>query len=143
MRVTKVTCDGCGHDLTITSNMVDYRLLLTSENKPGHEAGAYTAMGLYPPIDRDYHFCRIQCLDYWRDRERFRRKLWAEWSEAWKEAKGRRAPNGHIYSWPSAPPETQKAKGLEIDAATEAAFPFEKPRRPRAADLPTREKETP
>lgn len=36
MRFEKITCDGCGADLTTRSNSVDYRLVLYSEEKPGY-----------------------------------------------------------------------------------------------------------
>lgn len=36
MRFEKITCDGCGSDLTTRSNSVDYRLVLYSEEKPGY-----------------------------------------------------------------------------------------------------------
>jgi hypothetical protein len=70
MRETKVTCDGCGHDLSVRTNSVDYRLVLQSESKPGSGDGFYTDMVIYPSVDRAYHFCALECLDRWRDRER-------------------------------------------------------------------------
>ena len=67
----KITCDACGKDLTYTGNSVDYRLALISQAKgtyPG--AHAVTDMLIAPPLERDKHFCRLECLDIWRDRER-------------------------------------------------------------------------
>ena len=52
--LTKVTCDGCGRDLTTRTNSVDYRLVLGSESKPGRGSGVYTDKMIYPPVDRDY-----------------------------------------------------------------------------------------
>lgn len=70
MKSEKVTCDGCGADLTTRANSVDYRLILASESKPGYGPGAYTDMMIYPAIERAHHFCGLSCLDRWRDRER-------------------------------------------------------------------------
>jgi hypothetical protein len=66
-KIVKVTCDGCGADITTRSNSVDYRLVLKSESKPGYGSGSYTDMLIDPPVDRDYYFCGLRCLDLWRD----------------------------------------------------------------------------
>jgi hypothetical protein len=66
VKTVKVTCDGCGADLTTRSNSVDYRLVLFAENKPGNGSGVYTDMGIGPPVDRTYYFCRLDCMDRWR-----------------------------------------------------------------------------
>lgn len=88
MRIETVTCDGCGSDLTTRTNSVDYRLVLAPESKPGHGDGFYTAMMIYPPLERTHHFCRLDCLDLWRDRQRYLGSLWNEWWEKWREEKG-------------------------------------------------------
>lgn len=67
MKDVKVTCDACGKDLTYTGNCVDYRLLVTSESLGsgrGEDGRSYavTAMMIYPPVDRSYHFCNLRCL---------------------------------------------------------------------------------
>lgn len=67
MEDRKVTCDGCGADLTVRTNSVDYRLVLAAESKPGYGSGVYTDVMIYPPIDRPHHFCRLECLDKWRN----------------------------------------------------------------------------
>lgn len=64
-RSTEVRCDACGHDLTTRSNSVDYRLVLDYESKPGYGSGVYTDMMIYPPIDREHHFCSMGCLARW------------------------------------------------------------------------------
>ena len=68
MRVNQINCDACDHDLTYTGNVVDYRLVLSSEKK-GYwpKTQAVTAMGIYPAIDRTHHFCGIGCLVAWLD----------------------------------------------------------------------------
>src|SRR5574338_442812 len=80
MKTVEIKCDACGHDLTYTGNSVDYRLVLASEGKPIRPGiGVVTDMGIYPPVDRTHHFCRLDCLDKWRDEERAkdaRRKRW-------------------------------------------------------------------
>jgi hypothetical protein len=60
-----IICDGCGHDLTYTENSVDYRLVLASQSMASL-GGVVTDMMIYPPVERSYHFCRLQCLDAWR-----------------------------------------------------------------------------
>jgi len=67
----KVTCDGCGDDITATGNSVDYRLVLESELLPqwwqirGESGGSCTDMMIYPPIKGRRHFCGLKCLDVW------------------------------------------------------------------------------
>lgn len=66
MKTVEIKCDTCESDLTYKSNMVDYRLVLGSEEKPGDgHGGAYTAMMIYPPVDRTHHFCGLVCLAKW------------------------------------------------------------------------------
>lgn len=64
MKFAKVTCDGCGADISSTGNSIDYRLLLTAEELP--PAGmSVTDMMIYPPIKQDAHFCGLGCLAVW------------------------------------------------------------------------------
>lgn len=74
MRSETVLCDGCGRDLTTRTNMIDYRLVLAAEEKPGGGSGIYTAMMICPPIDRPHHFCGLGCLDDWRASVRAKRE---------------------------------------------------------------------
>jgi hypothetical protein len=122
MREEKVTCDGCGHDLTTRSNSVDYRLVLASESKPGYGAGAYTDMMISSPLEREHHFCGLDCLDHWRARERHEGALWKEWWDKWKEEKGTKTRN--CFSYPSPPKETLSANGSQFKAAALEAFPM-------------------
>lgn len=90
-RVT-VTCDGCGNDLTSTSNGYDYRLLLANEtiHPP---AGFSFDMIAHPAIKENVHFCEIECLRAWLDKTfpvggRYHGgKLWAK-SQRESRAKG-------------------------------------------------------
>lgn len=122
MKIVKVTCDGCDKDLTTRSNSVDYRLVLAAESKPGHGEGFYTAMMIYPPVDREYYFCGLQCLDHWRDREHHNNQLWEVWWRKWKEEHGTKHESG--YSYPSPPEEMRIACEAEFEAAALAAFPM-------------------
>ena len=65
---TKVTCDGCGKDLTTTDNSVDYLLALMNQSLPTR-GPVVTDLGIRPKIKRDCHFCGIRCLRKWLDEE--------------------------------------------------------------------------
>lgn len=134
MKNVQVTCDGCGADLTTRTNIEDYRLVLTSESKPGYGSGAYTAMGIYPAVDRAHHFCDLACLDHWSGRRLHRSALWREWNERWRQEKGTKRPNmlgseGFTWSYPVPPDDVRAARDAEFDAAALAAFPMQKPKR--------------
>lgn len=127
MRNEKVTCDGCGADLTTRSNSVDYRLVLSSETKPVYGAGCYTDMMIYPPVERTYHFCLLGCLDHWRDRERFEGKLWKEWNDRWKAERGTRVEGlggGSVVSYPAPPQQLLDECKVKFEAAALEAFPL-------------------
>lgn len=66
--IHKITCDGCGNDLTSTDYVPGFRLTLRSECLPftGHTMAC--AM-VYPPIKEPVHFCTIKCLRLWLDEE--------------------------------------------------------------------------
>jgi hypothetical protein len=123
MRTEKVKCDGCGADLTVRTNIEDYRLVLASESKPGYGAGVYTCMGAYPPVERAHHFCGLDCLDLWSDRRRLRAKLRGERLDQWREEHGTRK-DGRIFSWPGPPRDVSATWDSEAHAAALAAFPF-------------------
>ncbi len=128
----KITCDGCGHDLTTTSNSIDYRLVLEFERKPGYGAGAYTDMNIESPIDRAYYFCGLECLDHWRAREHHRDSAWQAVHEKWVSEHGRleKVIGGTVCtSYPSMPETTREIYAAECKAAALAAFPMERPKR--------------
>jgi hypothetical protein len=131
-KTVEVTCDGCGHDLTTRSNIVDYRLVLTYESKPGHGPGAYTDMALAPPVDREYYFCDLQCLDHWRDRKHHKSRLWKAWWDKWKEENGTKDADGRIRSYPTPPQTMTEAYEIEFKTAALAAFPMRKVRDARS-----------
>lgn len=122
MREEKVTCDGCGADLTTRSNSVDYRLVLASESKPGYGPGAYTDMMKYPPVDRTHHFCNLACLDHWRSHENCYAKLMSERWAQWKNEHGREDDDGRVRSYPCPPGET--SDGWKTSARKEADKQF-------------------
>lgn len=133
MRITTVTCDGCGNDLTTRTNIVDYRLVLAPEDMPGYGAGAYTAMGKYPAVDRAHHFCGLRCLDQWSDHRRLYDKLRKEKSDKWADEHGKvigtaGLNNRPLRSYPAPPDEVQTAWHAECEAAADAEFPLIKKR---------------
>lgn len=69
----KINCDFCESDLSITSNAVDYKLVLKNELIPS-EAEAVTLKMVHPILERNKHFCGIDCLKRWVDVEG-----WAEY----------------------------------------------------------------
>lgn len=123
-KTVQVTCDGCGHDITTRSNMVDYRLVLSAEDKPGYGAGAYTAMHILPPVDRSHYFCGLQCLDHWRAREHHRQALAKAWWDKWRDERGTRSADGRITSYPVASSEVTKPLEAQWTAEALAAFPM-------------------
>ncbi len=126
-KLVTVTCDGCGADLTTRSNSVDYRLVLSSESKPGYGGGAYTDMMIYPPVDRDYYFCRLGCLDHWRAREKHREAAQKERFDEWSAKNGTKLGEGWT-SYPNLPQEEIKRWHTEAEASALAAFPMDRPK---------------
>lgn len=69
-KTVSVTCDGCGNDLTSTSNCVDWRLALVNERLPiASGVATVTSMGVYPATMQDGYFCGVDCLRSWLDKE--------------------------------------------------------------------------
>jgi hypothetical protein len=132
MKKVEITCDGCGRDLTTTSNSVDYRLVLASESKPGYGSGFYTDMMVYPPVDRAHHFCDLACLDHWRSREYHKSGLWREWNENWKTEHGtkhqRLSGEGFTWSYPVPPDDVVKEREAAFEAKALEAFPMQRPK---------------
>lgn len=66
---TKITCDGCGADLTTTGAMPAYRVTLSSEQVPHRtdENGIYSvnAVIVRPWPRKTKHFCKQGCLRQW------------------------------------------------------------------------------
>lgn len=66
MKEIKITCDACGEDLI--ESAPGYRLCLTAEAKK-LIGNTMSAVMVYPPIKRDYHFCGFKCLIEWIKKE--------------------------------------------------------------------------
>ena len=122
MRTETVTCDGCGADLTRRTNTVDYRLVLSSEDKRGYGGGFYTDVLIRPSIEQPHHFCVLSCLDKWRDRQRHYDKLWAECHDKWVAERGTKTHN--VTSWPTMPQTVRDTYDAEFKAAALALFPM-------------------
>lgn len=85
----EIGCDGCSKDLTYTSNFEDYYLVVTYASKRHRPTSfAVTAMAKSPPVEREYFFCDLQCLDHWTDRRRHFSAAYDAWFEAHKEDLG-------------------------------------------------------
>lgn len=91
-KITEITCDGCGNDLTTTSNREDYRLALLNESVLSG-GGAVTAMGAYPAIEQNAYFCGVDCLRVWLNKKYPAEgspyhggKCWAEYQRKQREA---------------------------------------------------------
>ena len=64
MRTEKITCDGCGADLTGGTSMPGYRLVLESEPIPTSGGEVYGVM-VYPHLTQGAYFCNMKCLGKW------------------------------------------------------------------------------
>lgn len=69
MEIRRVLCDSCANDLTITSNSVGWRLALINQNIPSCPGPVNNVM-VYPKIERDCHFCALECLTKWLQKYR-------------------------------------------------------------------------
>ena len=123
-KTVKIECDGCGHDLTYTGNSVDYRLVLANESKPTYpDINCVTDMMIYPSVERTMYFCRIVCLDKWREREHHENRLWSEWMLGWKREHGT-WEGERCRSWTVPPHALREEKRIEFEAAALAAVPL-------------------
>jgi hypothetical protein len=128
-KITRVTCDGCGVDLTTRTNSVDYRLVLTSESKPGSGPGFYTSVMIYPPVDRTYYFCDLGCLDHWRAHENIKNGLWKAFYDGWRNKYGTEYKSwagNETCSYPETPEWLRDQANLMFEAAADEAFPLDK-----------------
>ena len=62
-------CNHCGRDLTYTGLAVDYRLSLANEQIPVNPARNITRVAARAPLDGTRHFCGIDCLRRWVNKE--------------------------------------------------------------------------
>ena len=137
MKTLEIKCDACEADLTSTGNSIDWRLTLTPEQKPSR-GGFVTDMMIYPAVEREHHFCGLPCLDYWRDRERYRETLLSEWHRQWTEEKGTKHGHGS-YSYPEPSREIRSTCNAEIAAKVDERFPFPRNTKASRATPPLKE----
>jgi hypothetical protein len=64
MKDLKITCDFCSRDLTYTGNCIDWYLSLKNEQMMTL-GNVLTCAMIYPKIDKDAHFCGLDCLKKW------------------------------------------------------------------------------
>jgi hypothetical protein len=122
-RTTEITCDGCATDITYTRNCEDYYLVVTHGSKQSRGI-VLTLVAKQPPVDRDYYFCDLKCLDHWRARKHHFEQASSEWWERWKDEHGSRDRDGKIRSFPCPPREITDARNADFEAAALAAFPM-------------------
>lgn len=127
MKTIEVKCDHCGGDLTDAGPRPTYRLALSPEAVPNSGDFLY-ALHVTPPIARPHHFCGLDCLDLWRDRERHYNARMRERYDAWAEEHGTKV-DGRGLSYPSPPTETQEIWKAESREAALRALPVERPHR--------------
>ena len=96
-KTVEITCDACANDLTTSSNMVDYRLALVNESVPS-ESGCVTAMVVYPAINRNVHFCGVDCLRAWLDKEYPAGEHYPD-GKAWAEYQRKQRAAGKPRQW--------------------------------------------
>jgi len=65
VKVLKVTCDGCGRDLSSTGNSDDKRIMMCMEFIP-NPGPTSTALAVADPLPQSpCHFCSLECLKVW------------------------------------------------------------------------------
>jgi hypothetical protein len=64
MKETKHKCDNCDRDLSDSKQVPRYRLYLGCTNIPS-SSSVICAVMVYPPLDREHHFCDFDCLTKW------------------------------------------------------------------------------
>ena len=93
-----VTCDGCGNDLSVTSNCKDFRLALVNEHIPA-ASPVVTLMGAYPAIAHDAHFCGVDCLRSWLDKNYPADKAPYHGGKCWAEYQRKQRASGEERRW--------------------------------------------
>jgi hypothetical protein len=66
MKTTETKCDGCGSQLDDAGGMPTFGLTLSTFKLPSSGGISYD-IAMSPELDRNYHFCGLNCLDSWRD----------------------------------------------------------------------------
>jgi len=64
--VKSITCDGCEKEMMKSSSYpAEYGLVLSCENFNINKSGMVYSVMMYPIIERDHHFCGLNCLKTW------------------------------------------------------------------------------
>lgn len=58
----QINCDYCESDLTVSEGITKYRLDLIC-TACQHVGGNVLDVYIYPPLDKDLHFCGLGCLN--------------------------------------------------------------------------------
>jgi len=68
--ITQVLCDQCNRQLNIQSDCPhEYGVSLSPQDFKESKGGSVYAVYQRPPLDRDYHFCGVVCLQKWVNNE--------------------------------------------------------------------------
>jgi hypothetical protein len=94
---SQITCDGCGNDLSVTSNCEDYRLALVNQRVPP-ASSSVTAMGACPALDKAAHFCGVNCLRIWMDKRYPAGGTYAD-AKCWAGYQRRQRAEGKPRQW--------------------------------------------
>lgn len=64
--MNNILCDNCKKELNYSFGIAKYRLNLSCNHLP-HDGGHVIDVFIYPTLDRDFHFCGLECLKNWLD----------------------------------------------------------------------------
>lgn len=63
--IRRITCDGCGADVTEVNGTAYHRLELESRPRRTNRDNAMGSVCSKPLVGRVYHFCGVACLKLW------------------------------------------------------------------------------
>lgn len=122
MKTERITCDGCGDELTVETKASNTRLVLQAEHRAEDAdlPGDPLIRWAFPlPLTEGRHFCDLDCLVHWCGRERHYLGAWREYLVRWDAEH----PNSKFY--PTGPSfEERQRRHAEFEAAALAAFPM-------------------
>lgn len=62
-----IICDTCEKELIVDSSYPHrYALKLSAVDYGRNSSGMVYSVAMLPPLDRDYHFCGMKCLNAWK-----------------------------------------------------------------------------
>lgn len=66
MKTNSVKCDSCGEEQVVETNYPHHwGLQLSTVDFKQNRGGMIFDVMLYPPLEREYHFCGLHCLRAW------------------------------------------------------------------------------